>query len=223
VAAAVEIPFGVKVDASHIKLVQVPSATVPARSFSSPEEVIGRVATQSLYPGEILLDGRLAAHDGGSALSAVIAQGKRAVTVRVNDVVGVAGFLLPGNRVDVLQTRRNPGGRGSVSHTLLQDMKVLAVDQTASPDRSEPVIVRAVTLEATPEQAEQIVQATAQGKLQMTLRNPLDGSRQEERIAAVMPDAAKQPVPHADAVVVEELRRVMLIRGTAVSTTDIRF
>ena len=95
----------------------------------------------------------LADNAGGTALAVVIEQGKRALTVRVNDVIGVAGFLLPGSRVDVLSIRK-ADGRTAISETILQNLKVLAVDQKVSPDKNEPVIVRAVTLEVTPEQAE---------------------------------------------------------------------
>ena len=89
-------------------------------------------------------------------------------------MIGVAGFLLPGNRVDVVSTKRGAGGRDSVSDTIVENLKVLAVDQTVSSDKNDPVIVRAVTLEVTPEQAESIVKATEEGKVQLTLRNPLD-------------------------------------------------
>lgn len=180
VAAAVEIPFGTKLDATMIKMVDLPPESVPGGAFHDPEAVIGRVAAFTLFPGEVLLGERVVEHIGGSALAAVVQEGKRAITVRVDDVVGVAGFLLPGNRVDVIATRRRTGGeRGSESSTLVENLKVLAVDQTTSPDKNEPVIVRAVTLEADPAQSEEIVKAQDEGRVQLTLRNPLDGTRRE--------------------------------------------
>ncbi|MEJ2694281.1 MAG: Flp pilus assembly protein CpaB, partial [Candidatus Thiodiazotropha sp.] len=106
--------------------------------------------------------------------------GKRALTVRVNDVIGVAGFLLPGNRVDVVATRRGSGKHKTVSNTIVENLKVLAVDQSVSSDKNDPVIVRAVTLEVTPKQAELIVKATTDGNLQLTLRNPLDLAMHEK-------------------------------------------
>ena len=218
VAAAVEIPFGTKIDASLIKMVELPPASVPGGAFDDPEKVTGRVAAFTLFPGEVLLEGRVVEHVGGSALAAVVPEGKRAITVRVDDVVGVAGFLLPGNRVDVLATRRQAGGgRGTESRTLLENLKVLAVDQTTSPDKNEPVVVRAVTLEAEPAQAEEIVGAQQEGKVQLTLRNPLDGTRRElpkEPEPGVTPVEEPAPPPVINRTVVVEV-----IRGTVSSST----
>jgi pilus assembly protein CpaB len=103
--------------------------------------------------------------------------------VRVNDVIGVAGFLLPSNRVDVVSTKRGSGNRNTVSKTIVENLKVLAVDQTVSSDKNDPVIVRAVTLEVTPKQAELIVKATEEGKVQLTLRNPMDLAMREQAVA----------------------------------------
>ena len=107
--------------------------------------------------GEILLAGRFTEEGEGSMLATVIAENMRAVSVRVNDVVGVAGFLLPGNRVDVVTAYSE--GQETRSETVIQNVKVLAVDQTASTDKNEPVVVRAVTLEVTPADAEKLVLA----------------------------------------------------------------
>jgi pilus assembly protein CpaB len=165
-AAATDIPFGTTIDATHLKRIQLPPGSAPEKSFNDPQQVIGRIASTPLYSGEILIDGRVSEHLGGSALAAAIPEGKRAITVGVDAVVGVAGFLLPGNRVDLLTTR---DGR---TQTVLQNLKVLAVDQTASSSKTDPVLVRAVTLEVTPGQAEEI--ASLGGSVRFTLRNPLD-------------------------------------------------
>jgi pilus assembly protein CpaB len=174
VAAAADIPVGTKLQASHLKIVPLPLEAISAGNFTSLDAAIGQVATQPLYNGEILLDKRLSLHEGGSPLSVVIESGKRALTVRVNDVIGVAGFLLPGSRVDVVSTQRGSGSRKTVASTIEENLKVLAVDQTVSSDKNDPVIVRAVTLEVSPKQAERIVKATVDGTLQLTLRNPID-------------------------------------------------
>ena len=218
VAAATEIPFGTKIDASLIKLVELPPKSVPETAFTDPDEVIGRVAAFTLFQDEILLDGRVVEHVGGSALAAVVPEGMRAVTVRVDDVVGVAGFLLPGNRVDVIATSRSSGAnRGADSRTLLQNLKVLAVDQTTSPDKNEPVIVRAVTLEVWPEQAEAIVRATQEGKVQLTLRNPLDGTRSEPEVADDAEPAEAPAQPRLQ--LARQNQVVVVIRGTSISET----
>jgi pilus assembly protein CpaB len=216
VAAAAEIPFGTKIDATLIKMVQLPPEAVPATAFRDPQAVIGRIAAGTLYKGEVLMDGRVVEHVGGSALAAVVEEGKRAVTVRVNDVIGVAGFLLPGNRVDVISTRRKSGGEhGMEAQTLLQNLKVLAVDQSTSPEKNQPVIVRAVTVEVDPAQAEQIVGATEEGKVQLTLRNPLDGMRREPKPepTAQGPVAATVSLPPT-APVIDRNEVVVVIRGT---------
>jgi pilus assembly protein CpaB len=179
VAAAADIPVGTKLEAAHLKIVPLSREAISTDNLTSLDAAIGQVVTQPLYNGEILIDKRLSRHEGGSPLSAVIESGKRALTVRVNDVIGVAGFLLPGNRVDVVATRRGSGSRNTISNTIVENLKVLAVDQSVSSDKNDPVIVRAVTLEVTPKQAEQIVKATMDGNLQLTLRNPLDLAMRE--------------------------------------------
>jgi len=148
------------------------------------------------------------AKEGESALAAVVAQDKRAVTVRVDDVVGVAGFLLPGNRVDVVGTRRDEHSGGIMAETLLSNIKVLAVDQTAAANSNEPIVVRAVTLEVTPAEGETLLKGKATGSIQLELRNPLDEG-----------DARRKPAPLKAAVKVAAPVRdpsITVIRGTAV-------
>jgi pilus assembly protein CpaB len=172
VVAALRIPFGQKIDGAHLKIVRLPEASVPAGAYVDPDEVIGKIANQAIFPGEIVISERIVERPQGSTLAALIAPKKRAVAVRVNDVIGVAGFLLPGNRVDVLATSMQLDR--TVVRTILQDIKVLAVDQTASPEKDQPIIVRAVTLELDPAESEILVKATQVGSVQLTLRNPLD-------------------------------------------------
>src|SRR5688572_5862030 len=156
VAASMAIPFGTKVESRHLKTLEMPVEYVPPGSFTSLEEVVDRVSMQPIVPGEILMRERFTAFEGGATLAALVSEKMRAVTVRVDDVIGVAGFLLPGNRVDVLAARRESNSRAT-SETIVRDVKVLAVDQTAATEKNEPVIVRAVTLEVNPEQAEVLV------------------------------------------------------------------
>lgn len=193
VAAALEIPFGHSIQFADVKLVKWPADAVPKGAFDSIDEVIGRVTTQTVLSGEILRRERVVEHGGGSALAAVIAPEKRAVTVRVNDVVGVGGFLLPGNRVDVIASHRGED-RKYRTRTLLEDLKVLAVDQTASPDKDEPVIVRAVTLEASRDEAEALVKATREGDVQLVLRNPRAPDVQKQ-VVKEDPPAKPKPRP----------------------------
>jgi pilus assembly protein CpaB len=171
VVAATEIPFGQRFTAESIKVMGWPRDSVPEGVFSSPTDVIGKVANQRIVQGEAILKTRAVGEAGGSSLAALIEPNMRGVTVRVDDVIGVAGFLLPGNRVDVLATRTLDRGK-AWTHTLLENVKVLAVDQTREPQKDQPVVVRAVTLEVDPKQAELLVQATQEGPVHMALRNP---------------------------------------------------
>jgi pilus assembly protein CpaB len=238
VVAALQIPFGQRVEAADLRLIQLPPQAIPKGSFKRIDDVAGRVASQTIYSGEVILQERVAEHLGGSALAAVLDHGKRAISVRVDDVVGVAGFLLPGNRVDVVSTKRTGGNREVHSETILTYIKVLAVDQIASPERDGPVIVRAVTLEVTPPQAERLVKATQEGKVQLTLRNPLDdgeaehimaateqpstGVEQSLAAAAPPPDPEVRPAPvRARPAPRPRPMNVTVIRGTDSSTTTV--
>jgi pilus assembly protein CpaB len=212
VAAEIAIPFGTKVDNRHLKTLQMPAEFAPPGSFSTIEEVVDRVTVQPIVPGEILMRERFTEYQDGSTLAALVSEKMRAVTVRVDDVIGVAGFLLPGNRVDVLAARRENGNRAT-AETILRDVKVLAVDQTAATEKNEPVIVRAVTLEVNPEQAEILVKSKEEGSIQLTLRNPLDD---EVFVAAEPPAPVRQVVARAAA---PRPRAVTVIRGTAVSSS----
>lgn len=216
VVAALRIPYGQKIEGAHIRSIAMPNESVPDGAFNDTTEVEGMIATQELVPGEILLKQRIAEHLGGSTLAAMVAPKSRAVTVRVNDIIGVAGFLLPGNRVDVLASRKEK--KRAVTRTVLQDIKVLAVDQKISPNKDEPIVVRAVTLELTPKQAEVLVRAREEGSLQLTLRNPLDDEvvapkvvKKKRRVRVKV----RRPAPPP------ELPRVTIIRGTTVQESKL--
>jgi pilus assembly protein CpaB len=174
VVAAVEIPFGVKLEESQVKVITWPGKVAPAGTFSSKDKVINRVTMNKFYPDEIITEKRISEHSGGSTLSALITKEFRAISVRVDDVVGVSGFIMPGNKVDILATTMDHSKNEATTRTLLQNIKVLAVDQEASQEKEKPAIVKAVTLELEPKQAQCIVKAQQEGTIQLTLRNPLD-------------------------------------------------
>lgn len=174
VVAAVEIPFAIKLEDVQVKELAWPEGSVPEGAYSTKSQVIGKITMNKFYPGEPITNKRTSEHLGGSTLSALITPEYRAIAVRVDDVVGVAGFILPGNKVDILSTAMNKLTNQAGTKTLLQNIKVLAVDQEVSQEKEKPVIVRAVTLELKPEQAEIIVQAMHEGTIQLILRNPLD-------------------------------------------------
>lgn len=190
VVAASDINLGQPIGPENLRLVSWPSASVPPGAFTNAALLQGRVARTSVLRGEPVLEAKLAPQGTKGGLSAVIGEGKRAITVRVNDVVGVAGFALPGNLVDVIvntaaDARRNGGGSGdaSISKIVLEKILVLAVAQQVSRDDTQPKVVNAVTLEVTPEQAEKLDVARSVGTLSLVLRNQVD-------LAAVDTDGA---------------------------------
>lgn len=224
VVAALDISFGQMIEPQQVKLVAMPKDAVPADAFHSVESVTGRIATMTLLSGDVLREARLAEHMGGSTLASLIAPNKRAISLRVDDVVGVGGFLLPGNRVDVLVSRKPSGSTYAQSETILYDLRVLAVDQTASTDKTQPVVVRAVTLEMDSDEAERLVKAQSEGRIQLALRNPLDDSRPApppEPEVKPEPVPAPVPAPAPKKVYRPAAPQITVIRGTAVEKVRI--
>jgi pilus assembly protein CpaB len=176
--AAVDIELGSKINPQMVTNVDWPSGSVPDGAFKDAKDLQDRVVKVSVQRGEAILDRKLAPAGTTGGLSAVIAPGKRAMTVRVNDVVGVAGFALPGNYVDVMVNAQQDRGQNQpanqISMTVLEQVLVLAVAQEASRDDTKPKVVSAVTLELTPEDAEKLDLARSVGTLSLVLRNQLD-------------------------------------------------
>jgi pilus assembly protein CpaB len=163
---------------SDVKDTPWPGA-LPANAVLKREDVIGRGVTTTIYQGEPILENRLAPKGAGGGLAAMIPSGMRAVAVRVNDVVGVAGFVVPGMRVDILISGNPPGpgqaATGSLTRTLLQNIEVLSAGQDFKKDNEgKPLGVGVVNLLVTPEQAEMLSLASNQTTIQLVLRNPLD-------------------------------------------------
>lgn len=176
VVAKKEIQLGEKITADHLGLAQIPNGAAPEGVFRKLDQVVGRVAITPIGVREAVTELKLAPAGTGAGLSAVIPEGYRAMTVKVDDVVGVSGFIMPGSFVDVVaiivppseQTKQDP-----ISKIVLQNIKVLASGpKIDSPDNQrEPSKVNAVTLQVTPEQAEKLVLAANQAKLQLVMRN----------------------------------------------------
>jgi pilus assembly protein CpaB len=177
--AQIDIQLGDRIAPEMIKLVEWPSGSIPDGAFSDPKLLDGRVAKTNLQRGEPVLESKLAPVGTKGGLSAVVGDGKRAMTVRVNDVIGVAGFALPGNFVDILVNTQEEGAKASdkdraISKIVLERILVLAVAQEANRDDTKPKVVNAVTLELTPEQAEKLDLARSVGTLSLVLRNQID-------------------------------------------------
>ncbi|MBV9770226.1 MAG: Flp pilus assembly protein CpaB [Bryobacterales bacterium] len=177
VLAARPLSVGTTVKQTDLKLGKVPSSAFPKGAFSKPEEVIGRPLISNVLIDEPVLEGRLAARGSGAGLAPIIPVGMRAVTVRVNDVTGIAGFVLPGMRVDVLVTGHPPNSESSMTATplQLQNLLVLSAGTVMQPDaRGQAMPAPTVTLLGTPEQAETLTLASADARIQLVLRNGSD-------------------------------------------------
>ena len=177
VVAANDVLVGVKLDAHDVRVISLPQSAAPPGAFSDPEKVVGRGAVLPISKGDFILPGKLAALNAGGGLPSLIPPGMRAVSVRVNDVVSVAGFVQPGTRVDVLATGGEGGGRQTT--TVLENVAVIAVgkslDRSASTEaqtaaQSAPVI----TLLVSPDDAQKLALVSQEGRIQLSLRNPLD-------------------------------------------------
>lgn len=175
IVASAAIDAGAVINASNSKVVYWSGSETPPESFKTVKELEGRVAKQNIYSGEPILNAKLAPVGSKVGMESLIAVGKRAITVRVNDVVGVAGFALPGSYVDIIANLRDNHGQ-SYSKVVLKRIKVLAVAQETEVDTSKAKVVNAVTLELTPEESEQLDLARSIGTLSLALRNELDKS-----------------------------------------------
>ncbi len=177
--AKVAIPVGTKIIPEQISMVQFPRGSTPDGTFDSAEKLAGRVAVVNIAARETLTDTKLAPVGSVGGLSAVIPEGYRAMTVKVDDVVGVSGFIMPGSLVDVVVVivpAEKALTQDPISKIVLQNIKVLANGQNIDhpKDEREANTVRAVTLQVTPEQAEKLALASTEGKLQLVMRNAVD-------------------------------------------------
>lgn len=183
VVAKRPLHFGDELSSSALDEVSWPANSLPPGSFGSIGELVGkgerRVVLKAIQMKEPILKSKVSGFGGRATLSTIIDQEFRAVTIRVNDVNGVAGFVLPGDRVDVLLTRSPKGTNEQITDVMMQNVKVLGVDQDAAEDKDKPKVVRAVTLEVTTEQSQKLTLAQTVGQLALTLR----GATNNEPIA----------------------------------------
>ena len=179
VVAVSDIDLGSRLTPAMLKSVEWPSNSMPKGGFTTPAELDSRVLRASVLSGEPVLESKLAPVGSKGGLSAVVAEGKRAMTVRVNDVVGVAGFALPGNYVDIIVSTQEDNAKSGnrdqqISKIVLEHILVLAIAQEVGRDETKPKVVSAVTVEVTPEQAERLDLARSVGTLSLVLRNQVD-------------------------------------------------
>ncbi len=232
VVAAVDIEMGSKMTPQMLTTTDWPSGSIPPGAFKDIKELQDRVVKVSVLRGDAVLERKLAPVGTQGGLSAVIAEGKRAMTVRVNDVVGVAGFALPGNYVDVMVNAQQDKGKGEegkqISKTVLEHVLVLAVAQESGRDDTKPKVVSAVTLELTLEDSEKLDLARSVGTLSLVLRNQIDkktvatagitksqlfGEKEIQPVALKVTTASKPRVVSAKPVVLPAAVCVDVVQG----------
>ena len=176
VVAARTLPVGTIVSDQHVKTIEWTGGALPLGYIGSPQEVVGRGLMSDLQENEPILESKLAPKGAGGGLPIIINEGMRGLTMRVNEVSGVAGFVTPNTRVDVLLTMEDKGNAGEPStRIIMQDMRVLAAGQSIQPDKEgKPQPVPVVTFLVSPQQAETLALASQQGSIQLALRNQLD-------------------------------------------------
>lgn len=233
IVAANDLQVGSKLQDGDVRMVKVPASVLPPNSFRSRSQLIGRGVILPIQRGEFILPSKLAAENAGSGLPSLIPPGMRAVSVRVNEVVAVAGFVIPGTRVDVLLTGSPAGSNESQTTTVLENVAVIAAGQrlernAAGDPQSTPVI----TLLVSPDDAQRLTLASSQGHIQLALRNPVDTKKEDlaamkanglyKNLAA--PAAAPRPRPVKNtekkaAPAPPEAYKVEVIRGNKVDET----
>jgi pilus assembly protein CpaB len=175
VVAADDIQVGVKLAAHDVAVVAIPQSAVPPGAYSDLSKVVGRGAILPIGKGEFILPSKLALLNAGTGLPSMIPQGMRAVSVRVNDVVSVAGFVQPGTHVDVLSTGNQGSGNDRQTTTVLENVLVLAVGKSLDRNPSaDAQIAPVITLAVSPDDAQKLALVSQEGRIQLSLRNPLD-------------------------------------------------
>lgn len=198
VLSARSLPVGAVVTEKDVKLVGWPGDALPAGYIRSVSDAVGRGVITAVAENEPLLEAKVSTKDAGGGLPIIIRDGMRAVSVRVDEVIGVAGFVLPGTRVDVLLTLdKNADRPQSITKTLLQNVQTLAAGQSVTRDKEgKPQTVTVITLLVSPDNAELLTLATKEGRLQLALRNTLDTlavSTNGARADKLSPSAAATP------------------------------
>jgi pilus assembly protein CpaB len=175
VVATQKLSLGTRLTTEHLRSVTWPKSATIEGGFSDAKELVGRGVIFPIAPSEPILESKLAPKQGGSGLSTAIPDGMRAVSIRVNEVIGVAGFVLPGTRVDVILIGTAPNGTDMSSNVILENVQVLTAGQEVEQDvQGKPKSVTVVTLLLTPTDSEKLALATVGGTIQLVLRNPMD-------------------------------------------------
>jgi pilus assembly protein CpaB len=226
IVAAKDIPAGTAINDEMIKkgffkIVQWPKTSVPSGAFSSPEQVVGKTNRVKILANEPILESRLAGE--GAGLTMRLEAGKRAMAVKVDEIIGVSGFIVPDDRVDVIVTTTPPGSQNQedkVSKIVLQNKRVLSVAQSVEQKDGKPQVARSITLEVSPEESEKLSLATQEGQVVLALRSTGDdanakttGSNKRDllSVAAAPRKPGSRPVAAAQA---PDKYRVEVLHGS---------
>jgi pilus assembly protein CpaB len=202
VAAAANMEAGQVIKAENLRMVDWPANVPLPGAFNAPQPLVGRIVMYPLAAGEPILERQLASAGSGLGLTIKIPDGMRAISLRSDEVVGVAGFLLPGTHVDVLVTMRPPNGGDPITNTVLQDVQVLASGQKTEPDpEGKPVTATVVTLLVKPDDAERVDLASTQGIVHFVLRNGVDREQRKATPVAFSELAGEPAKPKVEQVV----------------------
>ena len=204
VIATGDISVGAKIEDKDVKVVRFPSGDLPPSCFHQKSSVVGRGVVLPIAKGEFVLPLKLAGENAGYGLPSLIPPGMRAVSVRVNEVVSVAGFVLPGTRVDVLLTGNPSGASEQQTTTVLENVAVIATGQRLERNSAgDPQMTPVITLLVSPDDAQKLTLATTQGRIQLALRNPVDTKQQDlptvksnslyKNISAITPVVRERP------------------------------
>ena len=231
VVAATDIPVGTSISKPQLKLTSWPKDSIPTGSAQLPESLISRVVVRPIARGDAVTEQKLKPKSGApdvGFMTYVVPSGHRAVTVAVNEVAGVAGFLTPNDRVDVIVTTSLPNNdKESISKIILENVPILATGQVTDQKAGKPVIVPTVTLDLLPDDAEKLVISASKGSLQLLLRNIADGSLVESKgatIAKVLKGMAIMPIAQTAlkavcrAKTAPNRHTLVIIRGTEKSS-----
>ena len=202
VVAAVPLQLGARLDVNNLRIIPWPSNHPVAGTFTRIEDCANRALITPLAENEAILESKLAPKESGAGLPATIPEGMRALTVAVNDVVGVAGFVTPGTMVDVLVTGQMAGqANNKITRTILENVRVLAAGQKIEQDREgKPQTVPVITLLVTPDDATKLTMGSTEGKIQLALRNTIDTKKNDpppvlEAVLFAPPGGIKPPAP----------------------------
>lgn len=219
VLARQDLPYGTRLKPEYLVEVDWPVASVPQGSFTSIKDLLGdgseeRIALRTITKDEPLLQGKVSGFGARATVATKLADGKRAASIRINDVNGVAGFVLPGDRVDILLTRQlGEDADDLVTDVILQGITVLGIDQLTDEEREKPQVARTATVEVKPEEAQKLALAMQVGTLSLALRN-VGSTEQAETTRIRVSDLARSDAPAAKR---QEAPTVRVRRGTETS------